>query len=86
MRDALGLYYHPNPDDISARVYVREKNGELEFRLWQRDHPEIWERHGWMPLGVIQAAASMYAMNNAADPMRLYDENVARALLKEASE
>lgn len=83
MRDNLGRYYYPDPEDKTTRVYVREENGELEFRLWRRDYPEIWERHGWMPLGVIKAAAAMYSMNSAADPMRLYDEVVARALLRE---
>ena len=83
MRDNLGQYYYPDPEDKTTRVYVREENGELEFRLWRRDYPEIWERHGWMPLGVIKAAAAMYSMNSAADPMCLYDEVVARALLRE---
>lgn len=83
MHDNLGLYYYPNVEDTSVRAYVREKNGELEFRLWQQDRPEIWERHGWLPLTVIKTTAALYATKSSADPMRLYDEAVARALLKE---
>ena len=81
MRDSLGLYYYPNVADTSARMYVREENGVLQFRLWKRDHPGVWEKHGWIALEVIRAAAAAYKSDNSADPMRLYDENVARALL-----
>lgn len=81
MRDHLGLYYYPNPAETSARVYVREENGSLLFRLWQRDHPEVWERHGWLPLETIRAAAAAFSAGRSGDPMRLYDEHVARALL-----
>lgn len=81
MRDQLGLYYYPNPADTSARVYVREENGHLLFRLWQRDHPGVWEQHGWLPLETIRAAATAFSAVSSGDPMRLYDEHVARALL-----
>lgn len=84
MKDDNGLYYHPDPSDHSSRVYVRQGLGGVEFRLWRADHPEVWERHGWLAYDVVQAAASMYKeRGSGADPLALYDCNVARALLKE---
>lgn len=83
MQDERGLYYYPDPSSKKARVYVREQSGSIEFRLWQQDLPEIWEKHEWIPLEIIQNAARMYKeMGRDADPMLLYDGAVARALLK----
>lgn len=83
MQDDLGLYYYPDPSNKKTRVYTRAANTSIEFRLWQSDHPEVWEKHGWIPLDVIQNAARMYQeMGRDSDPMLLYDEAVARALLK----
>ncbi|MDO5483336.1 MAG: hypothetical protein Q4F27_00345 [Desulfovibrionaceae bacterium] len=89
MKDERGLYYHPNAGDSRARVYVRRgADGEIEFRLWQAEYPEIWERHPWLSLDVVQSAARLYheERNQEADPLRLYDLAVARALLREAGE
>lgn len=84
MKDENGLYYHPDPSDSTTRVYVREGTGGLEFRLWRTDHPEVWGRHGWLAYDVVAAAAAMYKERGAgADPLTLYDCNVARALLKD---
>ena len=86
MKDALGLYYHPPAGNTRARVYVRRgQDGEVEFRLWQADHPEVWERHPWLSLDVVRSAARLYQTerNREADPLRLYDLAVARALLRE---
>ncbi|MEG6504292.1 hypothetical protein ACR4XJ_10105 [Nitratidesulfovibrio sp. D1] len=83
MQDDLGLYYYPDPNDKRTRVYVRSQGGSVEFRLWRADRPEVWERHEWVPLEVIRHAAGMYRdMGREADPLKLYDEAVARALLK----
>lgn len=88
MKDQLGLYYHPQPGNTKARVYVRRgaDNG-IEFRLWQQDHPEVWEKHQWLPSDIIRSAATIYKhsgrSNEGANPMLLYDENVAKALLAE---
>ena len=87
MRDQLGLYYHPQAGDTQSRVYVRRgPDGEVEFRLWRADHPEVWERHPWLSPAVVRQAAQLYQQerNGEADPLRLYDLAVARALLKEA--
>ncbi len=87
MKDERGIYYHPNPSDTKARVYVRYgEDGEIEFRLWQKDHAEVWEKHEWLPTSVIREAANMYkklGRGEGTDPMKLYDSAVAKALLKE---
>lgn len=86
MKDERGLYYHPNVGDNRARVYVRRgPAGEVEFRLWQAECPEIWERHPWLSMDIVQNAARLYQKerNENADPLKLYDIAVARALLRE---
>ena len=53
MKDELGLYYHPQAGNALSRVYVRRgPDGEVEFRLWRADHPEVWERHPWLSMAV----------------------------------
>ena len=86
MKDQLGLYYHPQAGNAQSRVYVRRgPDGEVEFRLWRADHPEVWERHPWLSMAVVRSAARMYQQerNAEADPLLLYDIDVARALLQE---
>lgn len=84
MRDDLGSYYYPNPADTRSRVYVRQGEGGIEFRLWHAEYPLVWEKHGWLPQAALEAAAAMYRENgNSADPMVLYDVAVATALIKE---
>ena len=86
MKDQLGLYYHPQAGNAQSRVYVRRgPDGEVEFRLWRGDHPEVWERHPWLSLAIVRSAARIYQQdhNSEADPMLLYDIAVARALLQE---
>lgn len=84
MKDANGLYYYPNPNEPKARMYVRQGVDDIEFRLWQSDHPEVWEKHDWLGYSLIRSAAAMYKeMGKDADPLLLYDENVARALIQE---
>lgn len=86
MKDKNGLYYHAQAGNPNARVYVRKgKNEEIEFRLWEASHPEVWESHGWLPLSVIREAAKLYQKerNPDSDPTKLYDANIAAALLRE---
>lgn len=84
MKDQNGLYYYPNPADTSTRVYVRNGASGPEFRLWRQEMPEVWEKHGWLPIAVIEAAAKMYsAAPGSADPMLLYDKAVAEALISQ---
>ena len=84
MRDELGVYYYAQAGNPAVRVYVRKGENGIEFRLWQRDHPEVWETHEWLPHNVIKAAADLYRSerNADADPMKLYDIAIARNLLQ----
>lgn len=87
MQDSLGVYYLPRPGLPAVRVYVRRgETGEIEFRMWDQDHPEVWEKHQWLPLSVIQKAAALFREMHAGsgeDPMNIYDNVVAESLLRE---
>ena len=86
MQDASGLYYYPDPTDIRSRVYVRQGAVDVEFRLWHKEHPEAWDKHGWVTYTTIQALAAMYkerGTGTGSDPLTLYDINVAKTLIKE---
>lgn len=84
MRDERGIYYFAEPGNTKARVYVKKgKNGEILFRLWEADHPEVWEGHPWLSYDIITQAASLYReeRNSNSNPLRLYDMAVAKNLL-----
>lgn len=86
MRDERGFYYHAEVGNPRARVYVRRsETGEIEFRMWEATHPEVWEKHQWLPMSVIREAAKLYQTERdpKADPCKLYDESIAKALLQE---
>lgn len=85
MKDERGLYYYPSMQTHDVRMYVRRsEEGGVEFRMWNKDLPEVWERHEWIPLDVVRTAARMYAQRNEnRNPMGLYDEAIARRLLDE---
>lgn len=85
MEDERGLYYLAQPGNPDVRVYTRMgEDGDIEFRLWERSHPEVWEKHQWVPIGAIRAAAELYKRERRpeADPLKLYDEAIARSLLR----
>ncbi len=80
-----GPFYYPNPLDKKERMYVRKnEQGEIEFRLWHQDHPRVWEEHGWLDLGIVKRALSLYQGKD--NPLKLYDLVIARAILKEWEE
>ena len=87
MKDQNGIYYYPDPNDKINRVYVRKGPNGPEFRLWRQNMPEVWDKHGWVPHQVIEAAAAMYRESGKgqANPLLLYDLGVALALLKHES-
>lgn len=85
MKDERGIYYHPTLQDKGSRMYVRRRNGAIEFRMYAESNPEIWERHGWLTLDVVQRAARMYRDlgrgQGDRNPLGLYDAAVAERLL-----
>jgi len=84
MKDERGLYYYPFPQNKRVRMYVREVEGAICFRLWNADDPELWKEHGWVPYGAIkQAAAMSKSKRHAFDPNQAYDVEVAEMLLKQ---
>jgi len=83
VKDDRGLYYYPFPQNKRVRMYVREADGNILFRLWNTDDPGLWDEHGWVPYDAIKQAASMHK-HKKFDPNQAYDINVAKMLLKEA--
>jgi hypothetical protein len=85
VQDKDGIFYYPYPENKRIRMYVREQDGNIEFRLSNVDHSEIWERHGWRDMDQIKRSAKMYEERGSkVDPMKIYDVETARYLLKEA--
>lgn len=84
MKDEKGLYYFPFPQNKRVRMYVREVEGTICFRLWNADDPELWVEHDWVPYGAIKQAATM-SKGNKFDPNQAYDIEVAKMLLKEST-
>lgn len=86
MQDKNGIFYYPYPHNKRIRMYVREENGTVEFRLANADHPEIWERHGWLDMDLIKRGAQMFKAERdpKTDPTAIYDLQTAAYLLKEA--
>ena len=82
MKDDLGLYYFPFPQNKNVRMYVREKDGAVWFRLWNADDSKLWEEHGWVPYGAIKQAEAMYD-GDGFDPGKAYDLQAAKALIME---
>ena len=82
MKDDRGLYYFPFPQNKSVRMYVREKDGAVWFRLWNADDSKLWDEHGWVPYGAIKQAEAMYD-GDGFDPGKAYDLQAATALIDE---
>jgi hypothetical protein len=86
MKDNRGLYYYPYPDNHKTRMYVRRKDGDIWFRLWNADDPDLWTEHDWVPYGAIRAATRMYKKTGDFDPADAYDIRVAADLLTREGE
>jgi hypothetical protein len=82
MRDRRGLFYYPNPANKKIHMYVRQESGQICFRLWNADDPDLWREHGWVPYEAIRRAQAMYT-GKKFDPAQAYDLDLARALLAE---
>jgi hypothetical protein len=84
MKDKLGLYYYPFPQNKNVRMYVDQQQGEIVFRMWNEDDKKMWEEHEWVPYRAIKLASKMYADDEKAfDPTKAYDLEAAKALIKE---
>lgn len=84
MRDKTGVYYLAHAGNPRVRVYVRKGiDGKFEFRLWDSELPEVWEKHGWLDYDTIRSAADLYKneRNPDANPLAIYDLVIARNLL-----
>lgn len=85
MQDHNGIFYYPYPKNKRIRMYVREESGTVEFRLANADHPEIWDRHGWLDMDIIKRGVRMFEERGSkSDPIAIYDLQMANYLLKEA--
>ena len=82
MQDERGLYYYPNAANKRIRTYVKEAGGQIWFRLYNADDPDLWEAHGWIPYDAIEKAAAQYS-GKQFDPAVAYDLQLARVLLSE---
>ncbi len=84
MQNEKECFYYPNPANKKERMYVRENDeGDIEFRLWNADYPEVWERHGWLDLDMIHRAVEIYESKHGDNPLELYDANIARAVIQD---
>ncbi len=82
MKDELGLYYYPFPDNKRVRMYVRQGSDTIWFRLWNQDDPKLWDEHGWVPYDAIEQAEAIYT-GKGFDPRQAYDPDIARAVIEE---
>ena len=44
MKDERGLYYYPSPGDHRERMYVKEAEGVVWFRMWSAADPMLWRQ------------------------------------------
>ena len=83
MKDELGRYYYPFPQNKKVRMYVQEEGDNIYFRLWNSEDPKLWEEHGWIPYEAIKQAEAMYERKDVFKPNQAYDLEIAKAVLKE---
>lgn len=80
MKDDRGIFYYPFPQNRQVRMYVREAEGTLWFRLWNETDPALWDDHGWLSWEAVQQAMALRTPKEF-DAKRAYDPEVARAVL-----
>jgi len=81
MKDKNGIYYYPYLDNKKVKMYIRQIEDTIEFRLWNDDDPMLWMEHGWVSYDAIQQASAIYD-GKQFDPKKTYDIHIARSLLK----
>ena len=85
MKDERGIYYTPSLQHPEVRMYVRDNEGSIEFRLFNPSEPIVWEKHQWVAYEAIQQAAEMYKERaTGRNPLALYDLDIAKKLLSDA--
>ena len=85
MKDERGTYYTPSLQHPEVRMYVRDNDGVIEFRLFNPTEPIVWEKHQWVPYDAIRQAAEMYKERGTGrNPLALYDLDIAKTLLSNA--
>ena len=85
MKDERGIYYIPSLQNPDVRMYVRDNEGAIEFRLYNPTEPIIWEKHQWVPYDAILQAAEMFkARGTDRNPLALYDMDIAKKLLSDS--
>lgn len=84
MQDTFGVYYYPMPGHRFIRMYVRENQDVIEFRLHNEKDPQLWTEHGWLTYEAVRQAAEMYSRPDGKNPLHWYDFDVALHVLKEA--
>lgn len=82
MKDEKGLYYLPFPSNRRVRMYVRETGEGISFRLWNEDDPDLWKEHGWVTYDAVVQAAAVYNKRSDFDPVKSYDIDLARELIR----
>lgn len=85
MKDSQGLFYYPHPANKKLKMYVRDNDGIVEFRMDHLDHPSLWESHGWITYEAAKKAARMFKGRGQHDPMALYDFEVALSVLRDGT-
>ena len=85
MKDKLGLYYYPFPDNTRVRMYVSEIHDKICFKFWNADAPEIWDKQSWVPYEEILKATAAYK-DKKRNPIEAYDIEVAKNLIREDKE
>lgn len=81
MKDNRGIYYYPYPANNRVKMYVRDNNGVIEFRLHNEDDPKLYEEHGWITYEIAKQAAAMYEGKGLRNPLKLYDFEAAEYAL-----
>lgn len=84
MKDNNGFYYYPFPENKRVRMYVKEEQNTIYFRLWNSDDTMLWQEHGWIPYEAVRQATEIYDNQSGFDPAKTYDLNIAKAVLKES--
>jgi hypothetical protein len=61
-------------------MYIRDKDGVIQFRLCNEQEPEVWRRHGWLSHEELRLASQEY-QGQLKDPLQFYDFDIAWHLL-----